>query len=210
MTNLQWTTKDFDVFKIDGLDERMEALTTIIRPKFHTLGDIFSAYFSTKTGDEFFPHVAKHARRTVNPPKDSWVAFAPYKRGYKALPHFQIGLWNSHLFIMVAVIYEAPNKAEMAERLLSNMEIFDRLSDDFVISGDHMSPDAIQLDELRELKLEKLILRLRDVKKGEFLVGRHIPATQAITLSSDEFLQLTEETFEQLLPIYHVMVSKLR
>ncbi|WP_332647864.1 YktB family protein [Lysinibacillus sp. 54212] len=210
MTNLQWTTKDFDVFKIDGLDARMNALTTIIRPKFHSLGDIFSTYFSTHTGDEFFTHVAKHARRTVNPPKDSWVAFAPYKRGYKALPHFQIGLWNSHLFIMVAVIYEAPNKAEMAERLLSNLELFDALPGDFVISGDHMSPEATSLGESREQLLEQLILRLRNVKKGEFLVGRHISVEQAIALSSDEFLQLTQETFDRLLPIYNVMVNKKR
>ena len=54
----------------------------------------------------------------MNPPKDSWVAFAPYKRGYKALPHFQIGLWGSHLFIILAVIYEAPDKVAIAERLL--------------------------------------------------------------------------------------------
>lgn len=210
MTNLQWMTKDFNVFKIDGLDERMDALTTIIRPKFHTLGEIFSAYFSMHLGDEFFPHVAKHARRTVNPPKDSWVAFAPYKRGYKALPHFQIGLWDSHLFIMVAVIYEAPNKAEMAERLLTNLKQFEVLPDDFVISGDHMSPEAAPLGESREHTLEQLIVRLRDIKKGEFLVGRHIPLEQAITLTSDDFLQVTEQTFEQLLPIYNVMVGKLR
>ena len=34
MNNVQWTTEDFNVFQINGLDERMEALTTIIRPKF--------------------------------------------------------------------------------------------------------------------------------------------------------------------------------
>ena len=54
--------------------------------------------------------MAKHARRTVNPPKDSWVAFAPYKRGYKSLPHFQIGLWRTHLFIVLVIIYEALKK----------------------------------------------------------------------------------------------------
>ena len=186
----------------------MEALTHIVRPKFQTLGEIFSAYFSANTGEEFFGHIAKHARRTVNPPKDSWVAFAPYKRGYKALPHFQIGLWESHLFIVAAIIYEAPQKAEMAERLLQNMDVFDRLSDDYIISGDHMSPDAIPLGEARENVLEQLLVRLRDVKKGEFLVGRHIPADEAIKLSSDEFMRITEETFDNLLPIYNTIVGK--
>ncbi|WP_413365248.1 YktB family protein [Lysinibacillus sp. 3P01SB] len=208
MSNVQWKTEDFHVFLINGLDERMEALTQIVRPKFQTLGEFFSAYFSANTGDEFFPHVAKHARRTVNPPKDSWVAFAPYKRGYKALPHFQIGLWESHLFIVVGIIYEAPQKAEMADRLLQHINIFDQLSENFVISGDHMSPLAIPLSEARDEQLKQLLVRVRDVKKGEFLVGRHIPAEEAIKLSSDEFMQLAEETFDDLLPIYNLMVGK--
>ncbi len=208
MSNVQWTTEDFHVFLINGLDERMEALTHIVRPKFQTLGEIFSAYFSANTGDEFFAHIAKHARRTVNPPKDSWVAFAPYKRGYKALPHFQIGLWESHLFIVAAIIYEAPQKAEMAERLLQNMAVFNQLSDDYIISGDHMSPDAVSLGEARENGLEQLLVRLRDVKKGEFLVGRHIPAEEAVKLSSDEFMRLAEETFDNLLPVYNIIIGK--
>ncbi len=110
MPKLKWTNKDFNVFQINGLEQRMDALNSNVRPKFNKLGEDFSAFFSSQLGEEFFSHVAKHARRTVNPPKDSWVAFAPYKRGYKALPHFQIGLWSSHLFIVLAIIYEAPQK----------------------------------------------------------------------------------------------------
>ncbi len=208
MTQVKWDPNDFQVFEINGLDERMEALTTRIRPKFHILGEFFSAYFSTQTGDEFFAHVAKHARRTVNPPKDSWVAFAPYKRGYKALPHFQIGLWGTHVFIVVAVIYEAPHKQEMATRLLNHMEIFDQLSDDFIISGDHMAPDAISLITARDEKLKQLLDRLRDVKKGEFLIGRHILAEDALNMSADQFMQLTEQTFDELIPIYNAIIGR--
>ena len=205
---IKWTIKDFEVFEIDGLEQRMEALTTIVRPKFHELGEKFSSYFSAKTGDEFFPHVAKHARRTINPPKDSWVAFAPYKRGYKSLPHFQIGLWNTHLFIVVAIIYEAPQKSEMADRLLKSIEVFNQIPDDFIFSGDHMSQDSISLKTGREEQLEKMLLRLRDVKKGEFLIGRHISKDEASKLSSEQFLKLTEETFDALMPIYNIIIGK--
>jgi len=208
MDEIKWTNKDFDVFTTDGLEQRMEALTTNVRPKFQELGERFTSFLSVHTGNEFFPHVAKHARRTINPPKDSWVAFSTYKRGYKSLPHFQIGLWSTHLFIWVAIIYEAPEKDTMANRLLQNIEVFDKLPDDFVISGDHMKPDALSLVESKEDTLEQLLVRLRDVKKGEFLVGRQIPREEAVTLSSDEFLKLTEETFEKLLPIYNVIVGK--
>lgn len=208
MSNIQWTTNDFNVFQINGLDERMDALTTLIRPKFHKLGDHYASFFSAATGDEFFAHVAKHARRTVNPPKDSWVAFAPYKRGYKALPHFQIGLWGTHLFIVAAIIYEAPQKQEIAERLLAQLQLFDQLDDDYIISGNHMSPEAIHLGEARDEQLQQLLARLRDVKKGEFLVGRHLPAEKAIQMSPADFEQLTTETFTSLLPIYNVIVGK--
>lgn len=208
MNKVNWTSNDFDVFEIDGLEQRMDALSTIVRPKFQILAEKFSNYFSVNTGEEFFPHIAKHARRTINPPKDSWVAFAPYKRGYKSLPHFQIGLWNTHLFIIVAIIYEAPQKSQMATRLLENIHIFNELPEDFIISGDHMSQDAILLKTGREKQLESLLVRLRDVKKGEFLVGRHISRDEAIHLSSDQFLQLTEDTFEALLPIYNIITGK--
>ena len=205
---IQWTTEDFNVFTIDGLEERMEALTTHVRPKFHALGDDFSAFFSTELGEEFFPHVAKHARRTVNPPKDSWVAFAPYKRGYKALPHFQIGLWNSHLFIMVAVIYEAPNKAIMAERLLENVKQITSLPTHYVLSGDHMSPAATTLQDADEEGTIALLKRLRDVKKAEFLVGVHVPVEEAVKLSGEAFTALVEETFTNLLPIYKTLTAR--
>ena len=124
MNKTFWENSDFDVFQIDGLENRMEALVTRVRPKFEELGKQYSLYFSGVLGNEYFAHVAKHARRSVNPPKDSWVAFAPYKRGYKALPHFQVGLWGSHLFIILAVIYEAPDKVAIAERLLNAKEMF--------------------------------------------------------------------------------------
>lgn len=201
-----WEEKDFNVFQIDGLTDRMDALIENIRPKFEDLGERFSLYFSGSLGDEFFAHVAKHARRSVNPPKDSWVAFSPYKRGYKALPHFQIGLWDSHLFIIVAVIYEAPDKVAIAERLLGKEDLFNKLPNDFIVSGDHMKQTAIPLKEARKEELEQLLVRLRDVKKGEFLVGRHIPREQAVCLTEEEFLQTVEETFQQLLPIYRAMI----
>lgn len=207
MVNVQWTNEDFNVFNTEGLNERMEALSKYVRPKFQMLGDLFTNYFSTNLGDEFFPHIAKHARRTVNPPKDSWIAFAPYKRGYKSLPHFQIGLWNNFLFIVLAIIYEAPQKQSIAERLLHHIDVFDTLPDDFIVSGDHTSQDAISLKDARKEQLESLLVRLKNVKKGEFLVGLHIPKDEAIKLSSDEFLKLTEKTFDSLLPIYKIMVG---
>lgn len=207
MSKTFWQEKDFEVFQIEGLENRMTALIENVRPKFEELGKQYSLYFSGALGDEFFGHVAKHARRSVNPPKDSWVAFAPYKRGYKALPHFQIGLWGTHLFIIVAVIYEAPDKVAIAERLLQQMNLFKKLPNDFIVSGDHMKPEASSLKDVSLEGVEGLLTRLRDVKKGEFLVGRHIRKEDAVKLTEKELFELVENTFEQLLPIYKTMTN---
>lgn len=209
MTTVQWTANDFDVFTIDGLEPRMTALIERVRPKFQTLGETFSNYFSVALDEEFFAHVAKHARRTVNPPHDSWVAFAPNKRGYKAMPHFQIGLFESHLFINLAVIYEAPNKNEIAERLLNNESLFAQLPQNFYVSGDHMSPTTQNIDEaINTGDVEKLLKRLQNVKKGEFIVGRTLSREEAVALSPEAFDQVVEQTFDALLPIYKTMLNR--
>lgn len=204
--NPYWNEQDFDVFNTPGLEARMTALTELVRPKFEELGQDFSAYFSGETGDEFFPHVAKHMRRTVNPPNDSWVAFAPYKRGYKAVPHFQIGLWESHVFVILAVIYEAPGKADMAKNLLAS-DALAEMPQDFVLSGDHMKPGAQSIEDLGKEGVNKLLARLRDIKKGELVIGRHLPRTEATALDKDGFYAFAEETFRKLLPIYRTLLE---
>lgn len=206
MTQSYWSTTDFDVFLVEGLEHRMTALQEKIQPKFFELGDHFAHRLSAHGTGEFFPHVAKHARRTVNPPRDSWVAFAPAKRGYKALPHFQIGLWGTHLFIVLAIIYENPDKKGIAERLENNLDVLTSLPKDFVVSGDHMKPGAELITEAGDAGLAKLLDRLKTVKKAEFLVGRHLSREQASCMDEKEFYAYAEDTLTQLLPVYDVVI----
>lgn len=198
-----FTDQDFNVFEIEGLDSRMEALIETIRPKLNELGQHFSQELSILSGDEMFPHVAKHARRTINPPKDTWVAFAPNKRGYKMMPHFQIGLWGTHLFIWYAVIYEAPAKAEIGKKFMKNIDfIQNHVPADFSWSVDHMQPGSQKHEDLTKEDLEMMFTRLQTVKKAELLCGVQIPREQAIKMSGDEFIKKVTDTFEQLMPLY--------
>ena len=71
-----FTQTDFDVFTIDGLENRMAELIKETS-KLEALGEHFSDYLTELTSDDTFAHVAKHARRTTNPPDDTWVAFSP-------------------------------------------------------------------------------------------------------------------------------------
>lgn len=198
-----FTEADFDVFTIDGLDERMDALKLQIRPKLEELGKHFAPTLSSLSGNEIHYHVAKHARRTINPPKDTWVAFASNPRGYKMLPHFQIGLWETHVFIWFAVIYEAPNKAAFGRKLAENIDsIYSMVPKDFVWSGDHMKPDAIIHSSMSKDELLSMFTRLQSVKKAEILCGVNIPREEAIKLNGEEMLAKIEFVFNEILPLY--------
>ncbi|MFC4320337.1 YktB family protein [Litchfieldia salsa] len=193
---------DFKVFQIDGLEPRMEALKSTIRPKLEALGFHFAPTLSTLVGDELFHHVAKHARRTINPPKDTWVAFANSKRGYKQLPHFQIGLWETHVFIWFAMIYEAPNKKEFGQKLKQKVEeIQDIIPTHFVWSDDHTKPEAKSLDQEG---LVTLFDRVINVKKAEVLCGLNIPKAEAIDMGEKEWINLIDDTFKKLIPLYEI------
>lgn len=198
-----FTEEDFDVFSIDGLENRMEALISSIRPKLEELGSYFAPTLSVLTGDEMFPHVAKHARRTINPPKDTWVAFANSKRGYKMLPHFQIGLWQTHIFVWFAVIYEAPMKSAFG-KILSNhiSDVQERIPNHFVWSIDHTKPEVIHQNELSTGDFNKMFARLETVKKAELLCGITINRDDVVKMSSDDLIKTFDQTFRRLIPLY--------
>ena len=197
--------EDFEVFHIDGLEARMEALIERIRPKLAVLGHHFAPTLTTIAGDEMFAHVAKHARRTINPPKDTWVAFANNPRGYKMLPHFQIGLWDTHVFIWFAIIYEAPQKQEIAGRLIKKLnKIYKEIPKDFVWSLDHMKPESFQHGKLSKEDLRSMIERLGAVKKAELLCGYEISRETASNMEAEEFLRIVDNVFEKVAPLYKI------
>ncbi len=194
---------DFNVFTIQGLEPRMEGIQNHIRPKLEQLGEHFAPTLSAATGEEIFYHTAKHARRTVNPPDDTWVAFAKSNRGYKKLPHFQIGLFQSHLFVWFAVIYESPIKKEFAEKLADHQqEILKQIPNHYVWSTDHTKPDAIPHTDVDEDKFTEMTKRLKDVKKAELLCGIHIPHDDKILQDGEALLSEMDRTFHTLLPLY--------
>ncbi|MFD2679877.1 YktB family protein [Bacillus seohaeanensis] len=198
-----FTSNDFKIFTIDGLENRMEAIISDIRPKLEALGEHFSVSLSALTGEEMFPHVAKHARRSVNPPNDTWVAFANNKRGYKKHPHFQIGLWETHLFVWFAVIYEAPIKSEYGQELeKKEQEIRKIIPSSFVWSGDHTKPDAKAFSSMSDEEFHSLVKRLQSVKKAEILCGIHLDQDEVVNMSGSELIQKIESTFKTLLPLY--------
>ncbi|HEX6923615.1 MAG TPA: DUF1054 domain-containing protein [Bacillales bacterium] len=195
-----FTKKDFETFSIDGLDERMEAIQERIQPKFQAIGEELAEDLSGMLGNEMFLHIARHARRTKNPPESTWLALAENKRGYKKHPHFQVGLFDDHAFIWLAFINELEDKREIGQKFLSNIrEIESIIPDDFVVSLDHTKNQSYAMEEI---DLKESLERFRDVKKSEFLVGRHIKLDDPNLKDGRKFLDIAQNTFETVIPIY--------
>ncbi|MFD2208691.1 YktB family protein [Virgibacillus halophilus] len=195
--------EDFAIFSIEGLDHRMKALQERLQPKFAELGEELAADLSAKLGNEMFLHIAKHARRTVNPPDNTWLAIADSKRGYKKHPHFQIGLWDDRVFIWLALIYELDGKQRIASSYLKHFSELKTLPSDYVFSLDHMTKPVIDLPDITEKNLE----RFRDVKKCEFLLGKNIAKENAILLDGDQFIKEAKKVIHSLLPFYQLAMQ---
>ncbi|MBE3570206.1 MAG: DUF1054 domain-containing protein [Bacillales bacterium] len=205
-----FSNEDFQVFQVPGLDARMEAIKRLVRPKLELLGKHFAPTLSTLTGDEMFYHVAKHARRTKNPPNDTWVAFSSSKRGYKKLPHFQIGLWETHLFIWFAVIHEAPNKDQIGASFQKEISTIRKsIPLHYVWSDDHTKPYAIKSNELSDQKLVQLFERLQFVQKAEVLCGLHIPKEKTVNLNGTDLLSIIEDVFVHVIPLYKLSLRQI-
>jgi uncharacterized protein YktB (UPF0637 family) len=205
MTFTGFTQTDFDVFSIPGLEGRMEGIQTRIQPKFKALGEPLRDEVSILAGNPMHLHIARHLRRKINAPVDTWMAIAHDKRGYKQHPHFQVGLFDDRVFIWLALIYELPNKQAIAESYLNNLKKIRRtIPKDYVLSFDHMKKDHIAFKGLKEQELRAALERFRDIKKEELLIGHNIASSNPILADGIMFAEFVKTTFETLMPLYNL------
>ncbi|MBP2098514.1 DUF1054 domain-containing protein [Enterococcus rivorum] len=202
---VMFTEKSFDVFDIEGLDARMAAIRSEIQPVFQTLDDEFKSLLEKELGVELFVHIAQHRRRTVYPPENTWSAISQKKRGYKMEAHFQLGIWPEYIFMWLSLIDNPKNEKEVAEAFLENEQLFQQLDADFQVSIDHTQA---KIADLASLDLEKSLIRFRDVKKGEFQIGRVIHKDDALLGNPEKAKEYMIDTYKQLLPLYQLAIAK--
>lgn len=204
MTFNGFPKEDFQKMNLPGLDLRMAFLKETIQPKFYELGESLTTHLSASLGNEMFLHVAKHARRSVNPPDSTWLGICHNKRGYKKHPHFQVGIWNDYIFLYLAFIYETENRTTISDSFLDNQELFQSLPEDFVISPDHTAKDYLPLTKDN---LTETLTRFKTVKKDEFMVGKIILKDAPLLQEPLALEKEIEESFTKLLPIYKLSMS---
>ncbi|WP_284199701.1 YktB family protein [Alicyclobacillus sacchari] len=194
---------DFDVFRIPGLEPRMSAIRERIQPKLAALGEHFVPFLSERLQSPMYAHVAKHARRTVNPPGDTWVAFSANGRGYKQHPHFQIGIWPTHIFAAFGYIYEAKDKVAFGNYLRAQARDIERLvPTDFIYIPDHTQPSSIPAAQVSERDIVAFGERLMQVKKAELLIGKRMDQETVMTQTGSQLVEWVENTFTPLCTLW--------
>lgn len=188
---------DFNVFADASLNGRLTRIRRDLDPKFEQAGALLLNRAQTKSGERLYLHIAKHARRHKNPPVDTWLALSTSSRGYKMLPHIELGFWDDRMFLWLAVLQEAKALFPDLSGLLPEVL---QLPADFQLSDDHT--DKTSACELTPARLMMQTDRYQTVKRGEWLVGKTYLRTDPLWQTPDLLWSDIVQHFDQLLPIY--------
>ena len=208
MPSAAFGSTDFKVFDVKGFLPRMGEIRARIRPKLETLGKSLAPAVARSVGGDTFAHVAKHARRTVNPPDDTWVAFAPDKRGYKKHCHFKLAVSRHCVRFLFEIGPEHAEKKRWAAAWKRNAgklsPVLRRMKTLAWFKNEHDETPAAALGDMTPDALSELadeILRTRD---GQLVLGRAVTAEEASRWNDAQYRQAALETFRALLPLYRL------
>lgn len=193
---MRFTKKDLEVFEVPGFADRMQLIKDTISPKLAKLGELLQPQLSRAVNHEMYPHIAEHARRTVNPPYETWVAFGPDPKGYKSYVHFTLCVDLIGVQARVTAKQECRNRKEFGLILFNNAERFKDLkgnkemADYSKSNGDHPEPIANWVEFLQQTGR-----RLKETQTAVFDIGSNLPLSG--DLSSHAI-----QAFVRLAPFY--------
>jgi uncharacterized protein YktB (UPF0637 family) len=197
-----FTAADFKVFDLDGFAPRMAAIRSRIRPKLEAAGRDLLPDVTRIGGAEAFAHVAKHLRRTVNPPDDTWVAFAADRRGYKKHCHFKVAISRG----TVRFLFEAgPEHAQKKKRHAPKLApVFRRSKGLAWFKNEHDETPAAFLSDLSVEEVARLVDELTRTRDGQLVLGRVVAAEDAARWKPADYARTARETFHVLAPLYRL------
>jgi uncharacterized protein YktB (UPF0637 family) len=204
----RFSSGDFRVFDIPGFKPRMEAIKARIRPKLEAAGQEILPDVARVGGADAFIHVAKHARRTVNPPSDTWVAFAGDKRGYKKHPHFKLAISRGGVRFLFEAGPEHADKRRWAAAWKRHapqlVPVLRRAKGLGWFKNEHDEMPAAVLQDLTSEDVTRLAEELTRTRDGQFVIGRAVPAEEAARWRPRDYSRAARETFHVLAPLYRL------
>jgi uncharacterized protein YktB (UPF0637 family) len=197
---------DFKVFAVSGFQPRMDAIRSRIRPKLEALGRSLLPAVAHATGDQAFAHVARHARRTVNPPEDTWVAFATDARGYKKHCHFKVAVSRNCVRFLFEVGPDHADKKRWAAAWKKSAPrlgpVLRRVKGLAWFKNEHDEEPAGSLADLDADGFARLSDGLQRGRDGQVVIGRAVLARDAAKWKEADYRAAALETFRALAPLY--------
>lgn len=200
--------KDFEVFTIPDFAGRMGKIRAQIQPKLLALGEALVPALARAVGGEVFAHVAKHMRRTVNPPDDTWVAFGPEKRGYKKAQHFKVALSRHCVRILFEVGPEYAEKGKWAaawqRQARSLVPTLRKVKGLGWYKNEHDEEPVADLHEMAPEAVKALAQELTRRQDGQLVLGRRLAAAEVTRMRPADFERAAATALKDLLPLYRL------
>ena len=208
MASSAFVTNDFKIFDVQGFKPRMTEIRARLRPKLDAFGGSLAPAVGRSIGADVFAHVAKHARRTVNPPDDTWVALGPDARGYKKHPHFKIAVSRSCVRFLFEIGPEHAEKRRWAAAWAKSAPkvgpVLRRVKHLAWFKNEHDEEPSAPLVDLTPEKLGELADELTRTRDGQLVVGRVVSADEAARWTEAQYRAAALETFRALAPLYRL------
>jgi uncharacterized protein YktB (UPF0637 family) len=208
MPSIAFGAADFRVFEVPGFAGRMSEIRSRLRPKLEMLGQRLLPEVGRAIGAEAFAHVARHARRTVNPPEDTWVAFACDKRGYKKHCHFKVAVSRGAVrFLFEAGPEHAGKKKWIAawkRHAPKLVPVLRRAKELAWFKNEHDETPAAILSDLAAEEVARLADGLTRTRDGQLVLGRAVSAEEAARWKPADYARAARETFCVLAPLYRL------
>ena len=195
---------DFQVFKVEGFGARMEKIYAQVRPKLIRLGHDLAPQLSRKLGLDFFPHLAIHSRRTIEPPLETWVAFGPSPRGYLRRGYLALCISRAGLHARTVVKPAVDSRGEISRTLNARCA---QLANDF--DGTRIARyerwDCMRLPAPRRAEPEMFtaLAATLDQKSGWVDLGFGWNVRDSLCLDRAEMI----EAFRELEPLYRIFAQ---
>jgi uncharacterized protein YktB (UPF0637 family) len=208
MASPAFVAGDFKIFDVKGFKPRMNELRARVRPKLDAFGGSLASSVGRSVGSQVFAHVAQHARRTVHPPDDTWVAFGPDARGYKKHSHFKVAVSRHCVRFLFEIGPDHADKRHWASTWRKNAatvgSVLRRVKYLAWFKNEHDEEPTSPLADFTAEKLGELADELTRTRDGQLVLGRAVPADEAARWTDAQYRSAALETFRTLAPLYRL------
>jgi uncharacterized protein YktB (UPF0637 family) len=207
-----FSSDDFAVFDLPGFEERMSAIVENVRPKLETIGVTLTPVVSAIIDRPLYAHVARHARRTVNPPDDTWVAFSADKRGYKKDVHFKVAISRHCVRLLFEAGPEYYDKGEWVREWMGHRRGIAKklhgVPDLAWFANEHDDEPSALLADMDDREFAALGKELTRRKDGQFVVGRRLVIRDGALAGPKQFREAVKGTFGRLGVLFDLNVAR--